>query len=152
MKNEKRIKTAKELWDQFSKGSHLEDCTYETWAFGADADLLAHLTAAGVKTATSSAYPLYELQNEPLPAAGEYSVIVDSKSYAVCVIQTQKVTVVPFREVTAEHAFREGEGDRTLDYWREAHQKFFSECLKEAGLDFSEDMKVVCEEYAVVYP
>lgn len=107
--------------------------------------------AIGEKTATASAYPLYELENEPLPKAGAYSVILDSNDNGVCVIQTQKVTVVPFGEVTAEHACKEGKGDKSLDYWREVHEKFFTEYLNEAGLKFTSDMKVVCEEFSVVY-
>lgn len=120
-------------------------------AFGVEADLLAHLVATGEKTATASAYPLYELENEPLPAIGAYSVILDSKDNAVCIIQTKKVTIVPFYEVSAEHAYKEGEGDKSLDFWREVHEKFFTECLNEAGLKFTLAMKVVCEEFAVVY-
>ena len=143
--------TGIELWNSFMKENNLADCEYEAWAFGADADLLADLVVSGTKTATASAYPLYELEKEPLPQAGAYSVILDSKENAVCVIQTTKVTIVPFNEVTAEHAFQEGEGDRSLDYWRKVHEHFFTECLREAGLEFSPDMKVVCEEFVAVY-
>ena len=143
--------TGKELWEAFITNNNLENCEYEEWAFGVEADLLAHLVEIGEKTATASAFPLYELENEPLPATGEYSVILDSNDNAVCVIQTQKVTIVPFDEVSAEHAYKEGEGDKSLDYWREVHEKFFAECLNEAGLKFTYDMKVVCEEFAVVY-
>ena len=143
--------TGKELWEEFIKKNDLPDCEYEQWAFGVAADLLAHLVVTGEKPATASAYPLYKLENEPLPTMGEYSVILDSKDNAVCVIQTKKVSVVPFNEVTAEHAYKEGEGDRSLTYWREVHEKFFTECLREAGLEFDSDMEVVCEEFAVVY-
>lgn len=143
--------TGKELWEAFIRENHLPDCEYEAWAFGEEPDLLAHLVAAGEKTATASAYPLYELENEPLPAAGAYSVILDSKDDAVCIIQTRKVTVVPFHGVSAEHACKEGEGDKSLAYWRAVHETFFTECLKEAGLEFTPDMKVVCEEFEVVY-
>lgn len=143
--------TEKELWEAFSTKNQLAHCEYEAWAFGVEADLLAHLVVIGEKNATASAFPLYELENEPLPKVGEYSVILDSKDNAVCIIQTKKITVVPFYEVTAEHAYKEGEGDKSLDFWRETHEKFFTECLGEAGLKFSTDMKVVCEEFQVVY-
>lgn len=143
--------TEKELWEAYTKKRNLTDCTYEAWAFGVEADLLAYLVAIGEKTATASAYPLYELENEPLPVVGAYSVILDSKDNAVCIIQTMKVAVVPFDEVTAEHAYKEGEGDKSLDFWREVHEKFFTECLNDAGLKFSPDMKVVCEEFVVVF-
>lgn len=143
--------TGKELWEQFVAKNGPVDCEYEAWAFGVDADLLAQLVVSGTKTATASAYPLYELEKEPLPQTGTYSVILDSKDNAVCVIQTTNVAVVPFNKVTEEHAYKEGEGDRSLDYWREVHETFFRECMTEAGLEFATDMKVVCEEFVVVY-
>ena len=144
--------TAKELWESFITEHHLTGCQYKAWAFGTEADLLAHFVAIGQKTATASPYPMYELENEPLPAVGEYSIILDGHDKAVCIIQTTKVTVVPFDQVTAEHAFKEGEGDRSLSFWREVHETFFTECLNEAGLKFTTDMNVVCEEFRVVYP
>lgn len=143
--------TGKELWDRFVEECDPDDRAYEAWAFGMDADLLAHFVVTGRKTATASAYPLYALEKEPLPHAGAYSVILDAKDNAVCVIQTTRVAVVPFNKVTAEHAYKEGEGDRSLSYWREVHESFFTECLHEAGLQFTPDMKVVCEEFTVIY-
>lgn len=143
--------TDKELWNQFKEKNNISDCDYEAWAFGVDADMLANLVLIGEKTATASAFPLYESEKEPLPEVGEHSIILDSKDNAVCIIKTAKVYVVPFKEVTAEHAFKEGEGDKSLEYWRAVHEKFFTECLSEVGMLFSTDMKVVCEEFEVVY-
>lgn len=143
--------TGKELWEAFAAERGLSDCAYEAWAFGVEADALAQLVTAGEKTATASAFPLYALENEPLPAAGEYSVILDTKGNGVCVIQTQRVSIVPFCEVTAEHAHKEGEGDKSLAFWRAVHERFFTDCLREAGLRFTPEMPVVCEEFAVVY-
>ena len=138
--------TAEELW----KRSGLED-EYEAWAFGEAADKLADLVKKGIKTATSSAYAAYEAEGEDIPRAGEYSVILDSEEKAVCIIRTVKVEVLPFKDVPAEFAFKEGEGDRSLSYWREVHQAFFTGELQEIGLPFTEDIKVVCEEFEVVY-
>ncbi len=91
--------SGKELWEKFVKENKLVKCNYKEWAFGLEADLLAHLVVTGEKTTTASAYPLYELENEPLPAVGTYNVILDSKNNAVCIIQTKKVTIIPFYEV-----------------------------------------------------
>ena len=139
--------TAQEMWN--ASGIRAD---YEAWAFGDDPDTLAELVRTGVKTATASAYPFYELEGEELPKAGEYSVILDTKDEAVCIICTTRVYVTPYREVTAEQAWKEGEGDRSLDYWRRVHEAFFRKELEEAGLTFTEDMGVVCEEFEVVYP
>lgn len=140
------------MWAEFAARHGLKGTEYEVWAYGSDAGALARLTLEGVKTATSSAYPLYGLEGEPLPEAGEYSVILDSRDEAVCVIRTERVTIVPFRDVGADHAFREGEGDRSLAYWRRVHEAFFKEELAQAGLTFSEDLPVVCEEFRRVWP
>ena len=59
--------TDKELWQEFITKNNLEDLPYEAWAFSAEPDLLVDLVTQGEKTATASAYPLYELENEPLP-------------------------------------------------------------------------------------
>ena len=137
--------SGKELWGLFVKKNDIAETDYEEFAFGDDSDLLAHLVKIGEKTATASAYPLYELEDEPLPKVGSYSVVLDSKDNAVCIIKTTKVRVVPFNEISKEHAYKEGEGDKTLDYWKRVHEDFFSKCLNEVGLKFTLDMKVVCQ-------
>ena len=144
--------TAQEMWERFVKEKNIEDAEYDAWAFGDDTDGLAELVRQGIKTGTSSAYPLYELDGEPLPEASGYSVILNLKEEAVCIIENTKVYIVPFCEVSSDHAFKEGEGDRSLTYWRKVHEAFFSACMEEAGLAFDENMKVVCEEFRVVYP
>lgn len=138
---------AEQMWRAFGGRGD-----YSAWQFGASADQLAELVLEGKKTATASAFPLYGLENEPLPQAGEYSVILDSRGEAVCVIQTTRVYVVPFHQVSPRHAAREGEGDLSLAYWRRVHRAFFTEELKAAGLSFHEDMQVVCEEFVKVFP
>jgi uncharacterized protein YhfF len=53
--------------------------------------------------------------------------------------------------VSEEHAYKEGEGDRSLSYWREVHKRFFLPQMEEAGLSFTDDMLVVCEEFIKVF-
>lgn len=144
--------THQQLWAAYRAAHPEAGEDYEAWAYGADPDALAELTRAGIKTATASAGVWYEGGEEPLPRAGEYSVILDSRDEAVCVIRTTRVYTVPFDQVGAEQAYREGEGDRSLDYWRRAHEDFFRAELEEAGLEFSPSMPVVCEEFEVVWP
>lgn len=125
---------------------------YDAWCYGSDAaDELARLTAEGIKTATASAYPLYELEQEELPKVGEYNVILLTDGTALCITKTTKVSLVPYQDISADQAFREGEGDRSLSYWRQVHEVFFTEELASAGLTFTEDMTVVCEEFEVVF-
>ncbi|MBQ7714473.1 MAG: ASCH domain-containing protein [Clostridia bacterium] len=138
--------TAEELW----KSSGIIG-DYEAWSFGGDPDGSAELTEKGIKTATCSALCFYESENEPLPQVGEYSVILDSKDNAVCIIKITKVYVTSFDRVTEEHAFKEGEGDRSLAYWKRVHKEFFSEELRSVGRCFDTKMSIVCEEFERVY-
>lgn len=145
--------TAQQMWELFIKQNpEAADHVYDAWCYGDAPDELAELTRKGIKSATASAYPIYELEKEPLPEAGTYSVILYSDESAACVIQTEKVYVTPFRSVTEEQAFREGEGDRTLRHWRAVHERFFRIEMETAGLKFTADMDVVCEEFKVVFP
>ena len=137
--------TAEELWKKTGLSG-----SYEAWSFGGDPDGLAALVAAGIKTATSSAYTVYAVDDEPLPRVGEYSVILNSANEAVCVIRTTAVCIVPLDRVSARHAFLEGEGDRSLAYWQGLHRAFFTGEMSAAGLQFSEQMQVVCEEFMLV--
>ena len=142
---------AEQMWLEYKKiNDNIKD-EYEAWAFGVEADLLADLVMKGEKTATASAYPLYEIENEPLPKVGEYSIIVDSENNAMCVIQTTKVYIEEFKKINEEHAFKEGEGDKSLSHWKKCHERFFTMCMNEVGKEFNEDMKVVCEEFEVVF-
>ncbi len=139
--------TAEELWKQTGLTG-----TYEAWAFGEAADQLANLVIEGIKTATCSAYDVYIAEQEPLPEEGAYSVILNSNSEAVCVIRTTKVYVTEFAKVSAAHAYREGEGDRSLKYWRAVHEAFLKKELAPLKLVFSDQTKVVCEEFELVFP
>lgn len=62
------------------------------------------------------------------------------------------MTVVPFEQVSAEHAYKEGEDDRSLSKWREVHRRAFAPDYKDAGLDFDEKSDCVLEEFEVLYP
>ena len=146
-----RQMSAENMWADYVRANDLKDDTYRAWAFGAAPDLLKDLTLAGIKSAAASAYDLYEISGDSLPTAGDLGVILDAQGSAVCVIRTLKAYVVPFNEVSAEHARKEGEGLRDLATWRKVHETFFTDCLASEGLTFREDMKVVCEEFEVVY-
>ncbi|HSH43848.1 MAG TPA: ASCH domain-containing protein [Arenicellales bacterium] len=127
---------------------------YEAFHFAdseAVADELAQLVLAGTKQATASLRWMYEYERQPLPAVGGLSVVTFWSGEPVCVIETRKVEIVPFNEVTPEFARIEGEGDRSLEYWRKAHWEFFIAECAQAGRRPSPDMEVVCEQFAVVY-
>lgn len=138
--------TDEELWDRSGLTGN-----YEAWAFGGAPDKLAGLVLSGTKTATCSSLDLIRYEGEPIPQTGDLSVILNAAGDAVCIIRTTRVYVETFERVTAEHAFKEGEGDRTLDYWRRIHLEYFTEELATVGLKFEQSSELVCEEFELVY-
>ena len=113
------------------------------FAFGdnpALADELLELVVKGVKTATCST------EDEPNTSSpGERWIVLDGRGKPRCAIETTEVTYRKFGEVDAAFAHEEGEGDRSLDYWRNAHRTYFGRLGR-----FSEDMTLMCERFRLV--
>ena len=79
-------------------------------------------------------------------------MILDSRGAPHCITRITKTEITPFREISEEYAFIEGEGDKSLSYWKDAHREVFTrECREDFQMEFSEDMDCVCEYFEVVY-
>lgn len=123
---------------------------YDAFAFGDApemADALAALVVAGRKRATTSLLAEYEADDEPLPAIGAFGVVLDGAGRPVALIRTREVRIAAFGDVDEGFAWDEGEGDRTLRFWREGHRAFFAR----SDPGFSEDSPVVCERFDLVF-
>ena len=143
-----------QMWEDYLKVNPNAPKDYVAWPFGDSkemADELANLVLDGKKTATSSNYALYQLENEGLPNVGLHNIILDGDGQAVAIVETTSVNVVPFDEVTAEHAYLEGEGDRTLNYWRDVHHAFFEKEFTHINKEFDYKILVVCERFKLIY-
>ena len=113
------------------------------FAFGdspALADELLELVVTGVKTATCST------EDEPNTSTpGERWIVLDGRGEPRCVIETTEVIYRRFPDVDAAFAYDEGEGDRTLAYWRNTHRAYFGRRGQ-----FSEDMMLMCERFRLI--
>jgi|AntAceMinimDraft_8_1070364.scaffolds.fasta_scaffold00491_20 uncharacterized protein YhfF len=121
----------------------------EAWSFGDSpemADKLGRLVLQGIKTATCCRYLGENLVEEAGP-----SIIVDGKGQPRCVVQTTEITVRRYKDVDAQFASDEGEGDRSLNYWCKAHWNFFTREGAREGYEVSEDMLLECERFRVLY-
>ncbi|TXL57795.1 ASCH domain-containing protein [Cerasibacillus terrae] len=141
---------AQVYWNEYWKDRNKPQ-SVSAWQFGADPNTLAKLVIDGIKTATCSGYIFYELENEPLPATGDYNIILNSDDKPVAITKTLEVTITPMNEVSEEFAIAEGEGDRTYQYWWNEHERFFRKELNAIGREFSEDMLLVCERFEVIH-
>ncbi|MBN6049070.1 ASCH domain-containing protein [Lactobacillus helveticus] len=140
-----------DFWMDFCQKHHVDpEELEEVFAFGRnshDADVLSDLVNRGIKTATTSVYDL----DGAMPVVGKYAIVLNGKNEPVCVIQNKTVEIMPFKNVSAEHAYLEGEGDRSYEYWRKVHEKFFAqECEEDLDTTFTENTEVVCETFEKV--
>jgi uncharacterized protein YhfF len=115
------------------------------------ANHLASLVIKGEKRATASLLWSYEADSEPMPEVGQLSVITNWDGEPQCIVEVTDVEIKPYNEVTAEFAYREGEGDKSLEYWRRVHWDFFSMECEELGKQPSEDMLVILEQFNVIW-
>ena len=135
-------------------GSPVRDEQYVAEGWGDSprmADEFGALIAEGTKTATCSALWEYEADGEPLPETGMKTIVLDGNDDPLCIVETTEVEVRHYDRVDARFAFEEGEGDRSLEYWREAHWRFFSRTMPGIGKEPAMDMPLVCERFRVIY-
>jgi uncharacterized protein YhfF len=72
-------------------------------------------------------------------------VMLDGAGIPRAILETEELIQKRFDEVDATFAFDEGEGDRTLAYWRASHQRYF-----ERRVIFSPDMLLFCERFRLI--
>ncbi len=147
------------LWSKFlvsgcEAAVSAADAPYTSWQFGygvEQGDRLLALVLSGPKRATTGSLWAYGLEGEAVPCIGDFSVVTDGSGVARCVIQTTSVAIVAFDAVDEQFAYDEGEGDRSLEYWREVHWAYFVRELAGMGQVATPDMPVVCERFDVVF-
>jgi uncharacterized protein YhfF len=152
-----RSERIEEFWREFctsSPGVSLNG-PYQVWHFGNRpelADELCKLVLEGSKTATAALVWEAEADPDTAPVPHGYSVVTDFAGAPRCIIRTTEIRVVEFDEVDAEFAFDEGEGDRSLDHWRQVHWDYFADRCVELGKVPDLKMPVICERFELLFP
>jgi uncharacterized protein YhfF/RimJ/RimL family protein N-acetyltransferase len=144
--------SAEAMWSEYAAATGSE-AGYTAWAFGPSEDPepateLGLLVRDGPKRATTSLVAEYQEDDDPLPEVNDFSVVLDGGGTALCIIRTTQVDVCAFGEVDEQFAWDEGEGDRSLGYWRRVHIEAFSRD------DFvvDDETPVVLERFDLVWP
>jgi uncharacterized protein YhfF len=115
----------------------------ETFSFGDNPKLAAELSdlvLAGAKTATC-----WAVSEGQKTYVGKRMVMLDGHGAPAAILETVELFNRRFDEVDASFAFDEGEGDRSLSYWRGAHRRYFTR----RGT-FAPDMDLWCERFRVI--
>ncbi|NJM53433.1 MAG: ASCH domain-containing protein [Blastocatellia bacterium] len=112
---------------------------------------LAELVISSEKKATASLVEFNKNHPEVAPIDAGYSVVTDFHGEPLCIIQTTEIRHIPFDEVDAQFAFDEGEGDQTLEDWRDGHWAYFTKEAAENGLEFNEKSLICCERFKLIF-
>lgn len=150
--------SVKKMWKSYLKSINEDPkepkLKYESWKFETSenaSNTLARLVMDGKKKGSSSTKDNFENVGEVIPMVGDLYIITNWNDIAQFIIQTTTVNIVPYKEVSEEFARAEGEGDLSLKYWQEIHEPIFKIEQANCGKEFSENTKIVCEEFEVIF-
>ena len=116
-----------------------------------DANECADLVVNNIKQATATSLWWFEKNNQPLPNVGDQAIVTDWYGNPKAVIETIKIDPTPYNEITAEFAEVEGEGDKSLEYWKKVHKAYYQREMEPHGENFDENMIIICEYFKTKY-
>ncbi len=116
-----------------------------------DANECADLVVNKIKRATATSLWWFKKNNTPLPKAGDQAIITDWKGTPRAIIETIKIFPTPYKQVTPEFAATEGEGDKSLEFWKKVHKAYYQREMKPYGDKFDESMIIICEYFKTIY-
>lgn len=116
-----------------------------------DANLCADLVVRGIKRATAASVAELEIAGIPQPVVGDLSVITRWDGTAVAIIRTTHIETRRLDDVDEAFALREGEGDQTLKWWRQAHEAYYRRILARSDIKVDGDLPIICEYFERVF-
>jgi len=116
------------------------------------ADELLDTVLHGPKRATAGAVAEFRADEEPLPRIGGHWIVADAAGQACAVIRSLELRIGPLDSVDEAFAWDEGEGERTREWWLDAHRAYMRRAFAGRGLEYDDRIEVVFERFAVVWP
>ena len=144
-----------DFWEKVKSETEITGDFADAWGFGDNPELVDELLGYvldGIKRTSTDLLKESELEGWPNSKEGEFNIILDGRDQPVLVIKTVNVRRVKYRNVDANHAYWEGEGDRTLETYFLEHNKYYKRRGEALGFEFNKDMLVDLVRFEVVYP
>ena len=143
------------FWAAFRAATGHDGERYDAIGFGDTPEMMSELAALvviGQKRATAGLLRDFGAEDAPVPAAGDHVLVVDGQGEPVCIYLSTEVRIGPFSSVDEKFAWDEGEGDRTLAWWLEAHRAHFTRQAAAKGLDMHDGIDMIFERFKVIWP
>ena len=144
-----------QFWNAYAASARVGVKEFDVLRFGDCADLADELAAqviSGKKRATTRLLRDFTELGRRVPEPGNYSVIIDGKNSPRCIVQTLRVDIKPLCHVDKSFAWDEGGGDRSLEWWRSAHARYFKRQGAREGFAIDDCTELVLERFEVVWP
>ena len=147
--------TVEQFWKKYLKEKNKNQslCYTSELSFGEDDESSAYFILqilSGKKTAFSSSYKSFEIDNARFPQKGDVYIVTDYLDNPYAIIETTEVTTLPFNCVPWSLAQKEDEADSFAE-WKEVKAEFFEDDGDIMGYNFTQTMPVVFEEFKVIY-
>ena len=151
------IESIKYLWNDFINFSHMNKTRKIPTSFyfcdnKIDANKCAELVLNNIKRATATSLWWFKKHNKSIPNVGDQYIVTDWNGNAKAIIENFMVITVPFNKISDEFAQTEGEGDKSLAYWRKVHEAYYKREMAPFNEKFDRDMAIVCEYFNKIYP
>jgi uncharacterized protein YhfF len=144
-----------QFWGGFVAATQACPKEFAVLRFGDGADLadeLATHVLTGNKRAMTSLLREFVELGRPIPKPGNHSVVVDGTNTPRCIIRTVRVDIRRLHDVDESFAWEAGGGDRSLEWWRTAHARYFKRRGSRGGFAVDDDTEVILERFEVVWP
>lgn len=140
--------SAQKLWKAFAAGNdELLAYPYQLWRFPKGETIQKVLN--GQICGESFLLPMFELNRQRLPEAGQYNVVCDSANRAVCVVRTTGIFRSCYGDVAGNLASIEGYA--SSKEWQTAKGPKFERICKDLKIPFSDDLQILFEKFEIVF-
>lgn len=144
-----------DFWEKAKSETEISGDFIDAWGFGDNPELVDELLSYvlnGIKRTSTSLVKESELEGWPIDKVGDYNIILNGQDKPAVVLKNVSVRRVKYRDVDADHAYWEGEGDRTLETYFLEHDKYYKRRGEALGFEFNKNMLVDLVRFEVVYP
>lgn len=117
-----------------------------------DADECADLVVKGIKQATASSLNWCIANKIEISQIGDLFIITNWDGIAKAIVEITRIAIKPFNKITAKFAEIEGEGDKSLAYWKKTHKVYYCREQTISESEFDDTMMIVCEYFKIIYP
>jgi uncharacterized protein YhfF/DNA-binding CsgD family transcriptional regulator len=155
-KQEMRSVRTEAFWQAFCRHEGITEARYEGTYFRTPpdvADRLLTMVQAGAMRATAGPIVMFgEGQEEPVPAPGEYAVLVDRQKRPRLIWRTTGVTVAPLSSVSDDFVWRSGHGTGEREHWLALMGGGFRRMAGLYRFDYHSEVGTMFETFEVVWP